>query len=136
MASVDLDAKLAAEDRPTLRWRGRDWRVRTGIPLSVLGFADDRTGKSLAEDMADLVELIAAMLDTTADEIRGFNPDHQELGAVMDALDELLGLSPGESGASSGSSASGATRSRPTSVLTTGSTSPKRSTTTRRTSAA
>lgn len=137
MASIDLDKRRSGAARPTIRWRGRDWSVRTGVPLSVLQMSDERDPtKSVADDITDLVGLIAAMLEVTVDDIVALDPDHEELGQVMAAIDELLGLSgPGGSSASSGSRAAGATRSRPTSAASTASAS-KRPATTRRTSPA
>lgn len=114
--SYDLDAELEALRPPPIKWRGREWTLTNGIPMSLV-----EATESLDDDdsFGYMLAAVAAILSTTVDELRALNPTDRELGLIMDRVREV-GVKQGESSASPGSSASGEAPSEPTSDASTG----------------
>lgn len=116
---VDLDALAAqrAEGRgeaPTVAFKGETFELPVEMPVAVV--------EAWVND-SDAFVFGAAIFGAEWDRFRALNPSRDDIWALGARMNELWGVSEGESRASGGSSGSDATSSRPTSNGSTASTS-------------
>lgn len=102
MADIDIDALLPPL---TIAWRGREWTVNRGLPLSRLAAIKEEAGELDASNPEHLLMLVAGMFSVPSDELRTVDPSREELLFILTKIAEHFGMSPGESLASSATSA-------------------------------
>jgi hypothetical protein len=121
--SLDLDAARAARaetrgDPPTVVLAGETFTLPPEMPMRYMWTLLD------GDDMAALKVLFDGQLDR----FLACDLTREDLLALLDGVPHLYGLRPGELSASDGSSSGTSSHSRPTSPATTRSTSAKRAT--------
>ena len=107
MPSLDIDAQVAAREPCTIRFRGRDWSIRSSVPMSLLSEFDgdeEAVAAKLANPVA-ILRFIEAFFDPAdVEDFRATDPALDEVMAIAGVVMEITGMAPGESSASSGSS--------------------------------
>lgn len=116
---VDIDDLLASL---VIKWRGREWDVSPGVPLSVLTMARDIEDFDMRRPEHAVI-LVAGLLRVPVEEIEALDPTHAELAAILMQIAQHVGMPAGELRASSPLPDVPASPSRPTSNASTTSTS-------------
>jgi hypothetical protein len=99
MADIDIDALLPSL---TVAWRGREWIVKTGLPISAVASIKEETGGEMnAANPEHALLVVAAMFRVPSDEIRALDPTREELWLILAKVAEHFGVSSGGSSASS-----------------------------------
>lgn len=115
MGELDLDGLVKAttdHEAKIVRFAGHEFTMPALYPL----------GAVFAFRRRDYEEWTRAMFGDQFDAFMALNPSDDHLAALIGSIEDLYGVSEGESGASAARSKSNGRRSRPTSNVSTAST--------------
>lgn len=98
MADIDIDAELPPL---TVAWRGREWTVNRGVPLSALADMKAEIGEPDWQNPEHALLLVAALFRVKPAELREqVDPTREELWYLLARVGQHFGVAPGESSAS------------------------------------